>query len=175
MEAASFYRINNTKKELKEPYRKLNCCLKCEQYLLAGSTTAVVAGDCFFVNEYTKGHTMYESYFILGFCTLVQHVSHKAEVRHKNNHRVMMVLNPYPNKTINRVKTLPDGTTHLVTVCFNIILGGILHFAILYYNIQSRTVSVFDRLNNKLYNWRKHAINTIKTYGFEPVDSLVQT
>ncbi len=35
-------------------------------------------------------------------------------------------------------------------------------------------MSTFDRLNYKLTNWQKHAIHTIKTYGFEPVDSLVQ-
>jgi hypothetical protein len=163
------------KNGLKDPYKKLNCCLKCEQCQSAGST-AVVVGDCFFVNDYTKGRTMYESFFILCFCTLVQHASHKAEVQYKNNHNIVMVLILYYNKTIKHVKTLPDGTTYLVSVCFNIILGGVSHFAILYYNIQHRTVSVFDvLLNYKLTNWQKHAIHTIKTYRFEPGDSKVQT
>jgi hypothetical protein len=94
-------------------------------------STAVVVGDCFFVNDYTKGWTMYESYFILGFCTLIQHASHKAEVWYKNNHNIIMVLILYYNKTIKQVKTLPDGTTHLVSVCFNIIVGRVSHFAIL--------------------------------------------
>jgi hypothetical protein len=64
---------------------------------------------------------MYESYFILGFCTLVQHAAHKAEARYKNDHNIVMVF-PYYNKTIKHVKTLPDEMTHLVSVCFNVIL-----------------------------------------------------
>ncbi len=35
-----------------DPYKKLNCCLKCDQCQSAG-TIAVVVGDRFFVNNYT--------------------------------------------------------------------------------------------------------------------------
>jgi hypothetical protein len=115
--------------------KKLNCHLKCEQSQLAGKT-AEIAGDCFFINNYTKGWTMYESFFILGFCTLVQHVAHKAKVWYKNDHSIIMVLIPYYNKTIKHVKTLPE-------------LGGVSYFAILYYDIQCRMVSVFDGPNYK--------------------------
>jgi hypothetical protein len=117
---------------------------------------------------------MYRSDFILGFCSLVHHAPHKAEAGYKNNHRIMMVLNPYPNKTIQHVKTVPDGMTYLVLVCFNISVGGVLHLAILCYHIKRRTMSTFDGLNFNLTNWQKYTIHTIKTYGFEPVDSLVQ-
>ncbi len=56
----------------------------------------------------------------------------QAKGGYKNNHHIMMVLNPYPNKNIEHVKTLPDGTKHFASVCFNVILGGVLYFAILY-------------------------------------------
>jgi hypothetical protein len=75
----------------KVPYIKLNCCLKCEQCQSAVST-AVVVGDCFFVNDYTKGRTMYKSYLILGFYTPVQHAAHKAEARSKNNHNIVAMF-----------------------------------------------------------------------------------
>jgi hypothetical protein len=70
----------------------------------------------------------------------------------KKCHNIVMVLILYHDKTIKHVKKLPDGTTHLVSMCFNVILGGVSHFAILYYNIQRRMVSIFDRLNYKLTN-----------------------
>jgi hypothetical protein len=70
------------------------------------------------------------------FCILVQHAAHKAEARYKNDHIIVMVLILYYNKTIEHVKTLLYGTTYLVSVCFNVIIGGISHFAILYYNME---------------------------------------
>jgi hypothetical protein len=91
MAAASLFRINNAKEQTKRPVQKLNCHLKCEQCQLEGST-AVVVGDCFYISDYTKGRTMYKSYFILGFCTLVQNVLHKAEARYKNNHNIIAMF-----------------------------------------------------------------------------------
>jgi hypothetical protein len=85
----------------------------------------------------------------------------------------MMVLNAYPNAKITDVLTIPEGTTHLVSVCFNICVGA-SHFAILYYDIQCQTVSIFDGLNYNLNNWQNHASHTIKMYGLEPDDSNVQ-
>ncbi len=52
--------------------------------------------------------------FILGFCCLVQHASHKAKAKYKNNHQIIMVLNFYPNAKITDVLTIPEGITQLV-------------------------------------------------------------
>ncbi len=42
------------------------------------------------------------------------------------------------------------------------------HFAVLYYDINGRTVTVFDGLNQKISKWQNHIIHTVKTYGLKP-------
>jgi len=74
----------------------------------------------------------------------------------------MMVFFPYSNKPVNEI--LPYGnTTHFVSVVYNR-----LHFAVLYYDIDERTVTVFDGLNQKISKWQYHIIHTVKTYGLKP-------
>ncbi len=124
------------------------------------------------MHDYTKGQTMYTSEFILGLCCLIQHASHKAEAKHKNNHCIMMVQNLHPNTKITDIMTFPVGTTHIESVVFNICVE-ISHFAVLYYDIQVRTVFVFDGLNYQLTNWQDHVTHTIKSYRMEPLDSSV--
>ncbi len=112
MKAAGTSRVDQPKNRPKVPHKKLQCCLNCKHCNLAGSTSVVV-GDYFLVNDYSKGQTIYSSDFILGYCCLVQHASHKVKARYKNNHCIMMVLNSHLNaKTTEDVLTIPEGTTH---------------------------------------------------------------
>jgi len=72
-----------------------------------------------------------------------------------------MVLTPYPNHPVNGI--LPYGdTAHFVSVVWNH-----QHYSVLYYNIEKRSVTVFDGLNADIRNWQDHIIHTVKTYGLE--------
>jgi len=53
--------------------------------------------------------------------------------------------------------------THFVSVVWNT-----QHYAVLYYDIDERTVAVFDGLNKDIRNWQDHIIHTVKTYGLKP-------
>jgi len=73
-----------------------------------------------------------------------------------------MVFTPYPNKPVKEI--LPCGnTTHFVSVVWNR-----LNYAVLYYDIDECTVTVFDGLNQKISKWQDHIIHTVKTYGLKP-------
>ncbi len=45
------------------------------------------------------------------------------------------------------------------------------HYAVLYYDIDERTVTVFDCLNKDIRNWQEHIIHTVKTYGLKLIFS----
>jgi len=45
------------------------------------------------------------------------------------------------------------------------------HYAVLYYDIDEHTVTVFDGLNMDICNWQEHIIYTVKTYGLKPLFS----
>ena len=77
--------------------------------------------------------------------------------------KVMLVLTPYPNKPI--METLPCGdATHFVSVIFNS-----SHFAVLYCDINSGKVSVFDGRNMPVKLWMDHIFHTCKKYELELV------
>jgi hypothetical protein len=70
-----------------------------------------------------------------------------------------MVTTAYPNEQVKEIR--PYGSaTHFVSVVYNR-----QHFAVLYYDINGRTVTVFDNLNQKISKWQDHIIHTVKTYG----------
>jgi len=94
----------------------------------------------------------YRSDFIAGFATLAQHDAHITTPNYKSSDRVLLVFTPYPNKPVNEI--LPYGnTTHFVSVVWND-----SHYAVLYYDIDERTVTVFDGLNYDIRNWQEHII-----------------
>ncbi len=47
------------------------------------------------------------------------------------------------------------------------------HYAVLYYNIANRSVTVFDGLNMDIQKWQDHVIHTVKTYGLQSPDASV--
>jgi len=74
----------------------------------------------------------------------------------------LMMFTLYPNNPVNEI--LPHGdTTHFVSFVWNH-----LHYAVLYYNIDTRSVTVFDGLNQDIRKWQDHIIHTVKTYGLKP-------
>ena len=80
---------------------------------------------------------LYSEAFISGFTALVSHDAHMTTVPFPTDDKVMLVLTPYPNKPI--METLPRGdATHFVAVVFDS-----SQFAVLYYDINSRKVSVY--------------------------------
>jgi len=75
----------------------------------------------------------------------------------------MLVTTAYPNEQVK--ETRPYGSaTHFVSVVYNR-----QHFAVLYYDINGRTVTVFDGLDQKISKWQDHIIHTVKTYGLKPL------
>ena len=52
---------------------------------------------------------------------------------------------------------------HFVSVVWNT-----QHYAVFYYEIDERTVTVFDGLNKDIRNWQDRIIHTVKTYGLKP-------
>jgi len=42
------------------------------------------------------------------------------------------------------------------------------HYAVLYFNIDKQSVTVFDGLNQNIRKWQDHIIHTVKTYGLKP-------
>ena len=103
--------------------------------------------------------------FIAGFATLTQHDAHITTPNYKSSNRVLLVFTPYPNKPVSAF--LPYGNiTHFVSVVWND-----SHYAVLYYDIDECTVTVFDGLNYDIRNWQEHIIHTVKTYGLKPLFS----
>jgi hypothetical protein len=76
-----------------------------------------------------------------------------------------MVFTPYPNKPVNEI--LPYvSMMHFVSVVWNH-----QHYAVLYYDINKCSVTVFDGLNQDIRKWQDHIIHTVKTYGLKPLFS----
>ncbi len=75
------------------------------------------------------------------------------------------MFTPYPNNPVNEI--LPYGSmTHFVSVEWNR-----QHYAVLYYDINKRSVTVFDGLSQDIHKWQDHIIHTVKTYGLKPLFS----
>jgi hypothetical protein len=107
----------------------------------------------------------YISGFIAGFAAVVQHDAHIVTPKYKNSDSVKMVFTPYPNNPVNEI--LPHGsTTNFVSVVWNR-----HHYSVLYYDIDKRSVTVFDGLNQDIRKWQDHSIHTVKTYGLKPLFS----
>ena len=73
-----------------------------------------------------------------------------------------MVFVPYPNNPVKEI--LPYGDTmHFASVVWNC-----QHYAVLYYDIDKQSVTVFEGLNQNIRKWQDHMIHTVKTYGLKP-------
>jgi hypothetical protein len=137
------------------------CHLCCDLCCRSG-TMAIRIPNSLYEHRLRLSSDWYDVNFIAGFAALLQHDAHISIPNYKSSDRLMMVFTPYPNKPVNEI--LPYGKmTHFVPVVCNR-----LHFAVLNYDIDEHTVTVFDGLNQKIIKWQDHFILTVKTYGLKP-------
>ena len=85
--------------------------------------------------------------------------------------KIKMVIQPSPKEEVEPKWVLScDDATHFVTPAFS---SG--HFAILLYNLQEFTVTVFDGLYMDIKQWEHHIVHTLKYYGIKPLDMKCKT
>jgi len=120
--------------------------------------TGIQSPNCLYEHRLRYSTDWYSSDFIAGFAALVQHDAHITTPNYKNSDQVLMVFVPYPNNPVKEM--LPySHTTHFVPVVWNR-----QHYAVLYYDIDKKSVTVFDGLNQDIRKWQDHIIHTVKTY-----------
>ncbi len=61
-----------------------------------------------------------------------------------------------------------DGVTHFVSVVF-----ARNHFAVLVYELQEKSVIVYDGLKYPLRTLQHHIVHTLKMYGYQELDATV--
>jgi len=140
----------------------LCCRLCCDLCSSTGINSIAIPNSQY---EYRLRHSTdwYRSDFIAGFAALVKHDAHITTPKYKSSDRVLMVFTPFPNKPVTEI--LPYGSmTHFVSVVWNR-----HHYAVLYYDIDECSVTVFDGLNMDIRKWQDHIIHTVKTYGLKPL------
>jgi hypothetical protein len=147
------------------PEGYLNCCLTCKvcnDYcgLSTGGYSRVWLPDDKLMDRYYVSQDWYETEFIMGFVLLSIHDTHTSQPLHPTDHKVMPVITMYPNSVIHQKTFDVVNTTHFVSVVF-----AKQHFAVLYYDLAGRTVSVFDGLDMDLKTWSQHISHTLWTYG----------
>lgn len=152
-------------------YKILMCRLQCDHCRVQG-TMGVPIGDEQYDHDCRLTERWYDTQLITGFCALLEHDAHMKihpSPPPCNDHKLMMVYCPYPNSEIKNVLFIRENVTHLVSVALNS-----SHYAVLYYDLQGKTVSVFDGLNMKITNWQQHIIHTLKEYGIEGIDTVTK-
>ena len=147
------------------PEGYLNCCLTCKvcnDYcgLYTGGYSRVWLPDQKLIDRYYVSQDWYETEFIMGFSLLSIHDTHTSQPLHPTDHKVMPVITMYPNSVIHKKTFDVVNTTHFVSVVF-----AKQHFAVLYYDLAGRTVSVFDGLDMDVKTWSQHISHTLWTYG----------
>ena len=86
--------------------------------------------------------------------------------------KIKMVITPFPkeHKVEPEWVLSCDNATHFVTGAFSS-----SHFAVLLYNLQECTVTVFDGLYMDIKQWEHHILHTLKYYGIKPLDVKCKT
>ena len=151
--------------------RHMYCRLECEECSPMGRFGVMVVGKQY-VQCYIGMMAWWEQGFIEGFIALASHNIH-VEPPHikKEDMKIKMVIQPYPKEEVEPKWVLScDDATHFVTPAFS---SG--HFAILLYNLQEFTVTVFDGLYMDIKQWEHHIIHTLKCYGIKPLDVKCKT
>ncbi len=134
------------------------CCRLCCDLCYSTGTMGIIIPNSQYEHRLRCSTDWYSSDFIAGFAALVKHDAHITTPNYKSSDRVLMVYTPYPNKPVNEI--LPYGsTTHFVSVVWNR-----QHYTVLYYDIDERSVTVFDGLNQDIRKWQDHAKLTVRTY-----------
>ena len=78
-----------------------------------------------------------------------------------------MVMVPSPQQVIDEEHLLSYcDATHFVSPVY-----ASSHFAVLYYDLEEATITVFDSLNMDIKKWEMHIVHTLKVYGIKPLDA----
>jgi hypothetical protein len=148
-----------------------NCRLNCE--VCNGFCGTSGAASLTIPNEdtlhrLTVSEDWFSTDFIAGIVLLATHDAHLSSKLPPMDHKVMPVFTPYPNAHVSKILSYGD-STHFVSVVYNR-----LHFAVLYYDIAGRTVTVYDGLNYDVDAWGPHVVHTILTYGLASVQEYTK-
>jgi hypothetical protein len=133
-------------RQLDRPVKNDNClcCRLCCDLCSHSGMTAIRIPNSQYEHRLRNSTDWYHSDFIAGFAALVKHDAHITTPNYKSSDQMLMVFTPYPNNPVNEI--LPYGsTTHFVSVVWNR-----QHYAVLYYDINKRSVTVFDGLNQDI-------------------------
>jgi hypothetical protein len=86
--------------------------------------------------------------------------------------KIKVVITPCPKDyKVEPERVLScDYATHFVSLVCNS-----SHFAVLLYNLQTCTVTVFDGLYMDIKQWEHHILHTLKYYGIKPLDVKCKT
>jgi len=150
-------------KDLEDDIPSRLLCDKCTS-MNNGVMAGLLVGNEKYVNKYRNTEAWFTHGFVNGFNALVQHNAHMTEPPYRNDHRVLLVYKDYKETfamTSADIQTYGDAT-HMVSVAF-----GDSHFAVLYYDIHNRHVTVFDGLRYPISTWEKQIVATIKGYGLQ--------
>ncbi len=82
----------------------------------------------------------------------------------------MMVLTTYPGGK-EKIKDVID---YGDTAYFDSVVYSSRHYAVLYYNIEQCTVTIYDGLNYCMTKWQNHIVHTIKMYGLQLAGASTQ-
>jgi hypothetical protein len=111
-----------------------------------GVMAGLLIGNEKHVDKYRNTEAWFSHGFVNGFNALVQHDAHMTEPPYRNDHRVLLVYKDYKE-------------TFAMT--------SDRHFAVVYYDIHNRHVTVFDGLRYPISTWEKQIVATIKGYGLQ--------
>jgi hypothetical protein len=163
--AEAWERINNLNKEVKNNV-VLSCHLYCDN-CRHGGNLIVTVGKSLYKHHFRFSQDWYGTEFITGFAVMIQDDAHLSTPNYKNDDRVMMVFCTCPKRQVTEI--FPYGNaTHFVSVVFHE-----QHYAVLYYNIANRSLTVFDGLNMDIQKGQDHVIHIVKTYGLQSPNASI--
>jgi hypothetical protein len=140
-----------------------NCCLYSDKCRHGGIQLIAIGNkDC--VHCLWNTLVWYPSQLIAEFLTICQHDAHvSTPPPFKTDHQVMMVLTTYPGNK-EQIKDVIDygDAMHFILVVYSS-----SHYAVLYYDIEQCTVTVYDGLKYCITEWQDHIIHTIKMYELQ--------
>jgi len=157
---------NSTRKK-EAAYQFVFPRLRCEDCCPWGSSGIPIGDEQYFHDcSYTK--RWYDTQFISAFCSMVAHDAHLTPPKLKSEKFPQMVLCPFPHAAVelNQTKKVKPGVTHLVATVF-----ANLHYAVLKFTLEDKSISVYDGLNYKITTWTNHVVHILKKYSLASLKS----
>ena len=159
---------NKTRDVTKDNF--MYCHLQCIFCSPDKKFSILVANDKY-IDRYTRNQAWYQYEFFEAFIALVQHSFHIAVPSDLiPGVRVTMIRCPHPQGQIRKNEVIQlYGITHFVSVAL-----ARNHFAVLFYDIEQRTVVVYDGLYLPLKTWQFHITHTLRKYGLQELNYKAQ-